>query len=284
MSACGGFGSFSISAGDAGAGLALSGATSTYVAAASAASTACASAWTAAQNGWIAAYTAAQNAAQITAALQAAQQVAIAVIQKEAADDAADRMYNIANRQMTIAEWDFDRYRECFVRVEKKATDFVCGAILYEPDYDVIGNRAVTDVRRQYQMARSKLKRTANRFCMDDTCKDIQDLEIAEARAVAAAKDAAYRYEENRADKYYDRWWNQMVAVMNVGRNIQGQQLTTFQAATGNYMAGIGTELSGMNNMLAAISGGLTNVIKTQFAPPTPYSFNQQGFGTPITS
>lgn len=237
--------------------------------------------WQTAQDAQHAAYIAAWNQAsadaRAAAFYQAAQQVIIAGIQAAAAQYAADRQFDIADRQMNIAEAEFERYQEHFVCVENKLADEACEEEKYEPDYDTKSARAIVDVRKQFDLARKRLTRLRSRWCLDDFSKDLCDLETREAQAIAAAKDAAYRHEEAYAQAQCDARFNRATQVSNIGRGIQATGISTFAQGANNALGAVQTQLNGFNNVLGALSGGLSGIIQTQFAPsvntiPSPYT------------
>lgn len=223
------------------------------------------------QDAWRAAYEDAAEKARAAAFYQAAQAVVIAGIQAAAADNAADKQYDIANRQMQIAEEEYQRYKDHFICVEHALADDACVDELYAPDYETRANRAIVDVRKQFSEARSKLSRIRSRYCLADFSRDLCDLEVQEAKAIAAAKDAAYRYEETEQKAYDDRRFNRRIQVSNLGRNIQAQQVATYTGAMDLANQSIATRLGGINNFLGALSGGISGMIQanmqSQLAP-----------------
>lgn len=223
---------------------------------------------------WITAYNDAAEKARTAAFFQAAQAVIIAGIQANAASHAADRQWDIANRQMTIAEDEYQRYKDHFICVEHHLADDACNEVLYVPDYVTRAGRAQADIRVQFDVARRKLARTRSRYCVSDMARSLCLLEAEEAKAIAAARDASYRAEEIRRDAYDDRRFNRRISVSNLGRTIQAQQVSTYQGAMGMADAAIGTKLNGMNNFLGALSGGISGIIQANLQKqiaPSPF-------------
>lgn len=236
------------------------------------------------QDLWRTRYEEAADAARQAAFYQAAQAVIIAGIQAAAADHAADQQWNIANRQMTIAEEEYERYKEHFICVEHELADDACEDQLYTPDYETRPNRTVVDVRRQFSQARKRLERQRSRYCLNDFGRAMCDLEAKEARATAAGKDAGYRYEESQQIMFDDRRFNRRIQVSNLGRNIQAQQVQTYASAMGMANAAIATRLSGINNFLGAVSGGISGMIQANLATqisPSPFTNAYAGATSP---
>lgn len=216
---------------------------------------------------WAAAYADAAEKARLAAFFQAAQQLAIAGLQYAAAQYIADKQHDIANRQMVIAETEHARYTQHFWCVENTLADEQCALPEYTPDYETQAARAVLDVRKQFDVARQQLLRTRTRYCGRMTDLAMCDLAGAEARAAAEARNKAYRYEEARRDSKSDTRFNRMLQVSNLGRNIAGQSVRDMQAAGQLEMGILQQRLGSINNVLGALSGGLSGIIQTQFAP-----------------
>lgn len=214
---------------------------------------------------WREEYKNASEAAKEAAFYQAAQAVIIAGLQVAAANYAADKQYDIANRQMSIAEAEYQRYKDHFICVEHKLADDACVDVLYTPDYVTRAGRAVVDIRRQFDGARKRLARQRSRYCMSDFCNDMRDIEVEEAKMTAVAKDAAYRYEELERDKFDDRRFNRRMQVSNIGRGIYNSQSNTYNAGMEVANQSIMTRLAGWNNFLGALSGGISGMIQANY-------------------
>lgn len=227
------------------------------------------------QQMWRESYDKAAEAAKDAAFYQALQAVVIAGLQAAASDHAADKQWDIANRQMSIAEEEYDRYKDHFICNEHLLADEACALTVPVADYSTRANRAAVDVRRRYTDARRSLMRSASRYCMHDVSHALGELADKEARAVAAARDAAYRYEEDRALVLSDNRFNRAIQVANIGRGIQGDQLNTYSGAMQMANNSIGTRLSGINNFLGAVSGGISGLVQANLAArisPSPFT------------
>ena len=224
---------------------------------------------------WRESYDNAATAAKDAAFYQALQAVVIAGLQAAASDHAADRQWNIANRQMSIAEEEYTRYKEHFICNEHNLADEACELTVPEANYDVRANRAAVDIRRQFSVARSSLLRGASRYCMHDASHTLGELAAQEARAISAVRDAAYRYEEDRAQALSDSRFNRAIQVANIGRGIHGAQINTYSGAMQMANNSIGTRLGGINNFLGAMSGGISGMVQANLAArisPSPFT------------
>ena len=241
------------------------------------------------QESWQERYSEAAEAARSAAFHQALQAVAIAGIQAAAADYAADRQWDIANRQMTIAEDEYERYKENFICNEHRMAQEACDIEVPEADYETRANRAVADIRREFATARRQLNRTRSRYCLVDFSRSLCDMAAREARAVAAARDAAYRHEEAYTRALDDVRWGRGKDVFSLGRGIMTQQDSTFASAMGLASDATATRLGGINNFLGALSGGIQGMIQANYArqiAPSPFSssYAAQGPGLAMTN
>ena len=227
------------------------------------------------QSEWRSQYAAAAEAAEAAARYQALQAVAIAGIQAAAADHAADRQWDIANRQMEIAEEEYERYKEFFICNEHKMADEACEIEVPTADYDTRADRAQADVRREFATARRRLNRTRSRYCLADFSRALCQIDAAEARAVAAARDTAYRHEEQHVRALDDVRFSRAATVFGLGRGIQQGQSATYQSAMGLASDSLATRLGGLNNFLGAVSGGIQGMIQANYASqiaPSPFT------------
>lgn len=240
------------------------------------------------QGDWRNAYIQAATLARDSAFYQAAQAVIIAGIQAAAADYAADKQYDIANRQMEIAEAEYDRYLEHFICAEHKVAGEACDAEIYVPQYGTRANRSVVDIRRQFSLARQKMARSRSRYCLAGFEARLCDLEGQEAAAVAAAKDAGYRFEESEEKTLNELRWKHMLDSFNGGRGIMTGQSNMYSGAMQMAFGAYETRLSGINNFLGAVSGGISGVIAAnqqlrmaQGVPPSPFTNSYAGYVSP---
>lgn len=232
------------------------------------------------QNLWRQSYEQAAELAKEAAFYQAAQAVIIAGLQAAAADHAADQQWNIADRQMTIAEDEYERYKDHFICNEHKLADEACDVTVPVPDYVTRADRAVADIRRSFAQARQVAARNRSRYCLADFSRKLCDLDATEAKTVAQARDASYRFEEERVRALDDARFNRAIQVGNLGRGIFAQQVSTFQSAMSMANASIATRLGGINNLLGAVSGGFSGMIQAQYnlnmarSTPSPFTNN----------
>lgn len=204
---------------------------------------------------------------------QALMGLAFGYLQYESADRTADLQYDIANRQMVIAEEEYQRYKDVYVECENALAVEVCAEMIPDPDYDIRADRALRDVRKQFSALRNKLDRTRSRYCMADHMRKHCELEKSEALAVIAARDNAYRYAEKRRDYLEERRWSRRVTIMEHGRNVMSGQANTYSSASSlafnALQAGQENKDNAFGNLLG-IGNNLLSSYYNQFFSPNP--------------
>lgn len=238
------------------------------------------------QERWVDAYRFAAGEARQAAFYQAAQAVIIAGIQAAAADHAADRQWDIANRQMTIAEEEYARYQLHFFCNEHNMADEACALEIPIANYDRRANRALHDIRRQFNNQRRMMARNRSRYCLVDFTRQLGMLSASEARATAAARDAAYRHEETHVRALSDVRFSRQQIVFGLGRGIFAGQDSSYSGAMGLASDSVATRLSGLNNLFGAISGGFSGMIQANYANRIANSpfMNSYSGATPFNS
>lgn len=215
---------------------------------------------------WQEAYAYSAGEAYELAVFQALQGIVFAGLQYASADRTADLQYDIADRQMRIAEEEYQRYKDNYVECEDALAAEICATECEAPDYDVRADRALRDVRKQFSMARKKLERSRMRYCMADQLRAHCELEKAEALAVVQARDLAYRYAEKRADFLDERRWNRRVVILQHGRSIQTGQMQAYSNASVQASAALQSGQDATRNLLGTISGGIGSILNANYA------------------
>ena len=227
------------------------------------------------------------------AVFQALQGVVFAGLQYASQDRTADLQYDIANRQMLIAEEEYQRYKDNYVECEDALAAEICAMECEVVDYETRADRAMRDVRRQYGIARSKLERARMRYCAHDMLADICDMDKEEALAVVLARDIAYRYAETYRDILDERRWTRRVAILQHGRNIMTGQSQMYDSGAGAASVALQARGDALGNLLGSLSGtigGIANArvgrrlvnyqIENSYQATQPYSMGN----TPVYS
>lgn len=209
---------------------------------------------------WQAAYAYQADQMYQLAVFQALQGVVFAGLQYASQDRTADLQYDIADRQMRIAEEEYARYKALYIPCEDALAAEICAMECEVVDYDIRADRAERDVRRQYSMARSKLERARMRYCAHDLLANICDMEKEEALAVVMVRDIAYRYAETYRDILDERRWQRRVLIMQHGRNIMTGQSNMYDVGAQGASAALQARGDAMQGLLGGISGAIGGI------------------------
>lgn len=218
-------------------------------------------------NKWIEAYKySADQQLAMTVLSQLAQQY-FADKSLEASLDAAAKTYEIANRQMLIAEAEYDRYTTRFFCNEHDLAAEACEVFDENPDYVTASARAVRNSRLAFAPQYRAIQRQRARYCRCDTDKDYCDLANEEAMATVAARNFAYEAEDARAQQrrsYHDEF---RFKVAQLGRGIMTTQNSIYQGAMPTAVNSINSAAKARIDRYAIAAGGINSVLSAYFSP-----------------
>lgn len=169
-------------------------------------------------------------------------QTAIALLQQAAAFYFANKQYQAAKEAQdhqievwkTEKEWA-KRYQDLWYNkyrpIEEKFLKEKAEVQPYEAKYDESEARAVTDVRREFALARQKVRKCIDPRCIGLTCETSKQLAIAEARAAVGAINKGYRAEEARKDIKDAQRDEVIFSLLNLGRGLQTSSLNALNSA-----------------------------------------------------
>lgn len=217
--------------------------------------------------GWQAAYAYASDRAYQLSIYQALQGIAFGVMQYASADRTADKQYDIADRQMVIAEEEYQRYKDHYVACEDALAAEICALTIPDTAYDTYADRAQRDVTKTFSLQRQKTQRARNKYCVSDLLTDLCRIGKAETLAIVAARDAAYREAEQRRDVLDERRWNRRVTILEHGRSIQTGQVNTYSSASQLAVNALGARQNSLNNLLGTLSGAVGSVLNYTYGP-----------------
>lgn len=216
---------------------------------------------------WQASYAYAADRAYDMAVYQALQMIAFGILEYTSADRTADMQYEIADRQMIIAEEEYERYKEVFIPCEEALNEEVCAIEQVTVEYNFRADRATRDVRRQFGVARRMRQRQRNKYCIADLERDLCNLAKTETLAVVAARDAAYRAAEERRDELEDERWTKKTWGVSLGRSVMTGQSDIYAGAMPYATKAVGAQGNAMRNLLGTLSGAVSNIMTANYAP-----------------
>jgi hypothetical protein len=207
---------------------------------------------------WQAAYAYAADQAYELAIFDSLQKVVFGGLQYSSADRTADLQYDIADRQMSIAEEEYARYKNNYVACEDALAAEICAMECVEVDYTIRADRAERDVRKKFSIARVKMESVRNRYCAHDMFTDLCDMGKEEALALVMARDIAYRYAETYRDLLDERRWARRVVILNHGRNIMSGQSSAYDSGAGTASAALQAKQDAYRDLTGALSGAFS--------------------------
>lgn len=188
------------------------------------------------------------DAAGVGGVAQAVAAIAVAAIQASVAKGVADKQYDIAKKQLAIAQFVQDTWKTNHLPCELKLLAEVCAEPLYVPQYNLVTARAGNDAAIAFSKQRTEIRRKLSIYSVGSFQALERQMGIAEALVTTDAVAAARRREDGRAElKKQQRIENQNRAVA-LGRNLLDQSGSAMRAAAAGYSAGGSTIASAVNS------------------------------------
>lgn len=174
----------------------------------------------------------------------------------------ADRTYDLANRQQTIAEELYSIYKSVYQPHEtafgKQIDNYF--AKPYEPQTDITAGRFVVNARMAMLGKRREVLMCASQYCTGAVTQSLKDLVVQEANLVGNAANSAYKYEQLRKDKMDDKWVNIRLAFVRMGRGLSAsgtKGIAEAFEAFHSFGADPGAALSRLLGTIAYTVGGI---------------------------
>jgi hypothetical protein len=140
-----------------------------------------------------------------------------------------DRLNKITEQQLAQSadlhgQWAYGK--QC----ERQQLDDACNTNIPEPNYQSIYSRVASVITMQYGNARRKVKQRFSVYCQAAACAELRKIDLAEASAISAGVEAAYRKAEAnwKVEKAAAR-----VHLLNVLQHMRG-----LLASTGGLLNG----------------------------------------------
>lgn len=186
--------------------------------------------------------------AGVAGVAQAVAAVAVAGIQAAVAKSVADKQYDIAKRQLAIAVFVQDTWKNNHLPCELKLLSEVCAEPMYVPQYSLVTARAGNDVAIAFSKQRAEIRRKLSIYGVGSFQALERQMGVAEALVTTDAIAAARRREDGRADiKKQQRLDNQQRAVA-LGRGLLDQSASAMRGAEASYATGGATIASAVNS------------------------------------
>lgn len=199
----------------------------------------------------------------------------------------ADRTYELADRQLKIAEGMFATYEELYqpheTAIAKDIDDYFDKP--YRQQYETTGGRFVINARSEMIGKRREVLMCANQYCTGATATALKDLALLEANKVGNALNSAVKYENAREHKLRSSWLETRFAFASAGRGVSSDAitgLTTASRAFHSFGADPASALSQVLNTIAYTVGESTVPAPTR--RPAPITTARSSWSKPATA
>lgn len=197
----------------------------------------------------------------LAATIQAGAALAVAELQRQSEKEKLELQKDIWEQQRKWAAMYHDLWYEHYRPLEMAYLEEIKNLKPYEAQYDAVQRRAVSDVRREFLGARSKIERCIDVRAIGLRCEHKKHLAIEEARASVSAINRAWRAEEARKDVKDNERDVKIQNMIQLGRGLGANALGALgnAAATassmssnkyGGYAAAIGDIASTVGNLI----------------------------------
>lgn len=174
----------------------------------------------------------------------------------------ADRVYDLANRQQSLAEEMYSHYKAQYqpheIALGKQIDNYFANP--YRPQYDTTGGRFVVNARAQITGKRREVLMCASQYCTGAVKTALRDLAVREANLVGNAMNSAIKYENLREQRMEDKWLQVRLSFIQTGRGVSGQAVTGIDGALtafSRFNADPGAALSQLLGTAAYTIGGI---------------------------
>lgn len=174
----------------------------------------------------------------------------------------ADRVYDLANRQQSLAEEMYSHYKAQYqpheIALGKQIDNYFANP--YRPQYDTTGGRFVVNARAQMTGKRREVLMCASQYCTGAVKTALRDLAVREANLVGNAMNSAIKYENLREQRMEDKWLQVRLSFIQTGRGVSGQAVTGIDGAVtafSRFNADPGAALSQLLGTAAYTIGGI---------------------------
>lgn len=205
----------------------------------------------------------------------------------------AKRTYELANRQLQLAEKMYSHYRDSFqpheTEMAKQLDNYFANP--YRPQYDITAGRFALNARVQMIGKRREVLMCASPYCTGATTQALQDIALQEANLVANAMNSAVKYEKAREVNMEKKWLNARLAFVEAGRGIASQGITGIDGAVKAFHSFGADPGAALSTLLSTIARTVGGIIPDPVAPSggtmkgsvSPYTYTAP-YSRPTTS
>lgn len=141
------------------------------------------------------------------------------------------RQYGLAERELEMAEEQWDRFKEYYAPVEEALSE----EAMEGPQYEKAEGQAIADTEMAYDKIKDERERTMGRYGIDPSSGRYADIEGEESRNKAKSEILARNVAREQED---DKTWSRKFAFSQMGRGLQSAAAGTVGDA-GRAVGGI---------------------------------------------
>lgn len=174
----------------------------------------------------------------------------------------AKRTYELANRQLQLAEKMYDYYKKEFqpheTEMGKQIDNYFANP--YRPQYQITSGRFALSARIAMAGKRREVLMCASQYCTGSSTSALKDIAIQEAKMVSNAMNSGVKYEKLREHKMEQKWLSTRLAFIQAGRGVAQQGVTGIDGAVKafhSFGADPGAALSQLLGTIAHTVGGI---------------------------
>lgn len=174
----------------------------------------------------------------------------------------AKRTYELANRQLQLAEKMYDYYKQAFQPHETALGNQISSYFgnPYRPQYQITSGRFALAARIAMAGKRREVLMCTSQYCTGATTSALKDIAVQEAKMVANAMNSGVKYEKLREFKLEQKWLSTRLAFIQAGRGVASQGITGIDGAARafhSFGADPGAALSQLLSTIAHTVGGI---------------------------
>lgn len=174
----------------------------------------------------------------------------------------AKRTYELANRQLQLAEKMYAYYKQEFQPHEtdmgKQIDNYFANP--YKPQYQITSGRFALAARIAMVGKRREVFMCSSQYCTGSVTSALKDLAVQEAKMVSNAMNSGVKYEKLREHKLEQKWLSTRLAFIQAGRGVANQGVTGIDGAVKafhSFGADPGAALSQLLGTIAHTVGGI---------------------------
>lgn len=178
-------------------------------------------------------------------------------------EEIADRTYNLANRQLRIADEMYGFYKKQYqpqeTELAKHIDDYFANP--YRQQYEVTSGRFVVNAKMKFIGKRREALMCASQYCTGALSTQLNDIAKAEANAVANAMNSAVKYEDLREQKMKEKWLGVRLSFVQAGRGVNGQAIRGIDGAVSAFHSFGADPGAALSQLLTTIARGVGSII-----------------------